>query len=340
MTNKLPVVGKRYRLCVGINDLDRVEYQFCEVKRLTDTAVECLVDGLQLHYYPKDTFLLAWEELPEDKAETKPETQSHISESKEKMKQALDVIRNRKKYLEGYNNGFDDCLKEMAERFPDQISETSLIPSNSRELSPEVKEAMEKLKDDIKAWVDDVFGDFTPLSRIKPLEPGPVYETLMMINDLLNALDKQFMSKEGDKIDTSSEVCLSNNEMKPNENGSFKHLDNAEEISQDIMKEESIWKPVSELPEDGIEKLLIKLDGSVQIANHTFFDDEQIDEVYIVDGWKDNRIECTSYPAEDIKEFCTLTDFINDYEKLKERDKLKEIKLRELEERVKKLEEK
>lgn len=194
MTNKLPVVGKRYRL---------KNYK-AEVINVDSEGVTYL-QGDKEYWDFLDDFRDYFEELPEDKAKTKPENQSHISESKEKMKQALDIIRNRKKYLEGYNNGFDDCLKEMAERFPDQISETSLIPSNSRELSPEVKEAMEKLKDDIKAWVDDVFGDFTPLSRIKPLEPGPVYETLMMINDLLNALDKQFMSKEEVKIDIKQE---------------------------------------------------------------------------------------------------------------------------------------
>lgn len=243
MTNKLPVVGKRYRLCVGINDLDRVEYQFCEVKRLTDTAVECLVNGLQLHYYPKDTFLLAWEELPEDKAETKPETQSHISE-----------------------------------------------------LSPEVKEAMEWLRDDIKAWIDDVFGEFIPLSRIKPLEPVPVYETLMMINDLLNALDKQFKVNE---------------------------------------KEESIWKPVSELPKrkKNGEVLLKHKNGTIRLAC-----------LFIENYGKENAF-CPihlrgSFLKEYFTHYATVGDLFNDYEKLKERDKLKEMKLRELEERVNKLEEK
>lgn len=207
------------------------------------------------------------------------------------MKQALDIIRNRKKYLEGYNNGFDDCLKEMAERFPDQISETSLIPSNSRELSPEVKEAMEKLKDDIKAWVDDVFGDFTPLSRIKPLEPGPVYETLMMINDLLNALDKQFMSKEEVKIDIKQEYVDS---VKVNETSKSVAV-KEEEVKE---KEESIWKSVSELPNYPLEypeKILVKyLSGEVEMRKE--------DNAFVGD-----------------EKFCRIGDFINDYEKLKER---------------------
>lgn len=313
MTNKLPVVGKRYRL---------KNYK-AEVINVDSEGVTYL-QGDKEYWDFLDDFRDYFEELPEDKAETKPETQSHISESKEKMKQALDIIRNRKKYLEGYNNGFDDCLKEMAERFPDQISETSLIPSNSRELSPEVKEAMEKLKDDIKAWVDDVFGDFTPLSRIKPLEPGPVYETLMMINDLLNALDKQFMSKEEVKIDIKQEYVDS---VKVNETSKSVAV-KEEEVKE---KEESIWKPVSKLPEDSYTVIIKAKGGYGEIFFGAYREDTQ--------HFMDEAMKFV-YPKKSIDKYCTLTDFINDYEKLKERDKLKEIKLRELEERVKKLEEK
>jgi hypothetical protein len=49
---------------VGINNFKNPEYVFCDVLRLTDTSVECLVGGL-IHYYCKDSFLKGWEELPD-----------------------------------------------------------------------------------------------------------------------------------------------------------------------------------------------------------------------------------------------------------------------------------
>lgn len=103
-------------------------------------------------------------------------------------------------------------------------------------LNPEVKEAMEFLR--LETNLFEKVGEVLDKRLINILKLHHKHLAIASKN-LLNALDKQFMSKEEDKIDTSSEVCLSNNEMKPNENGSFKHLDNAEEISQDIMKEES-----------------------------------------------------------------------------------------------------
>lgn len=129
-------------------------------------------------------------------------------------KKALSIIKQLQEELKKQVSDYEVLAKDFA----DLEEENYQLKQNVKnaKLIPEVKEAMEEVRDDIKAWVDDVFGEFTPLSKIKPIEPKPVYETLMMISNLLNALDKQF---------------------KPDENGSFKHLDNAEEISQGVMKE-------------------------------------------------------------------------------------------------------
>ena len=84
-------------------------------------------------------------------------------------------------------------------------------------------------------------------------------------------------------------------------------------------EEESIWKPIGELPElaegDTMECLIRSDKGDV--ANSCFYKHE--DEI--------DHAAC-GFEEEEEKEYCSLTDFINDYEKLKERvKKLEETKL-------------
>lgn len=282
MTNKLPVVGNRYRRLHCGNEYELVS--FCERRNSYFLKAITGIDKGAVFEFSSYFAEKHFKELPEDKAETKPETQSHISQ-----------------------------------------------------LSPEVKEAMEELDKELDHWM--------------PTEDKEEYQLTSKVEKLLNALDKQFMSKEEDKIDTRQErvdsvkvnetnksVDVKEEEVKENiltakdKKSNVIEFDyiktQAEEVADNKIeaKEESIWKPVSELPEDGCEKLLIKLNGTVQIANHTFYDDERIDELYITDGWGKDKIECTEYPSEEVESFCTLTDFINDYEKLKERVKKLEEK--------------
>lgn len=256
MTNKLPVVGKRYKTNANFNLVYCYGSNATCVMTLNNSKCEFLI--------PTDLVMALFEELPEEKAETKPETQSHISE-----------------------------------------------------LNPEVKEAMEELRKNIKQIVDNITGTFIPLAHINFNENKKLmYETLYQTQSLLNALDKQFNVTEFGYIKIQAEE-FADNKIEPDENGSFKHLDNAEKMSQDIMKEESIWKPMRELDKSENNDLFLRT--------------------------KDKRIllgEClvgVLYKHEEY-DFITLTDFINDYEKLKERDRSKEAKLRELEEKIKNLE--
>lgn len=186
MTNKLPVVGKRYRL---------------------------------LHYYPKDTFLLSWEELPEDEAETKPETQSYDSESikKDQMDKAMQSINDLRVYREGYNKGWNECLEEVKKQMPNHISE----------LSPEVKEAMEELK---KA--DNWFRNNASITL-----PEHCFKLSNTAFCLLNALDKQFSLNGYFEGLPPSREAIERSKAQPDENGSFKDIDGAEELSQELMKE-------------------------------------------------------------------------------------------------------
>jgi hypothetical protein len=340
MTNKLPVVGKKYRIKNSEMPWDICEIIDIETKGDTDFVnIEYKERFFKQASYEAKIFNECFEELPEDKAKIKPKREEQTTSFQ-------NAIYDLKHEIESIKCGDDlrinpasiveDMLQKKLARLLDKAEEvinSEIKPetqSHISELSPEMKEAIIKAKRELNK---DRFTSCLALSDFITIEA--------VLSNLLNALDRQFMSKKEVKIDTSSESCLSNNEMKPDENGSFKHLDNAEELSQDIMKksaEESIWNPVSELPEDGCEKLLIKLNGTVQIANHTFYDDDGIDELYVTDGWGEDKIECTKFSSEEVESFCTLTDFIKDYEKLKEKDKIKEIKLRDLEERVRKLE--
>jgi hypothetical protein len=392
MTNKLPVVGKKYRIKNSEMPWDICEIIDIETKGDTDFVnIEYKERFFKQASYEAKIFNECFEELPEDKIETKDNilwSEENVSEcgrfkiktgttstfeyKTQKEEQSIsfkDAIYNIKHEVESIKYGDDlminpasiveDMLQKKLARLLDKAEEvinSEIKPetqSHISELSPEVKEAMENIRKNLResAWgryisPERCLKEYTNLkveaqNLLNALDEQFNVMELHNIKAQAEKVDKQFMSKEEVKIDTSSGSCLSNNEMKPDENGSFKHLDNAEELSQDIMKksaEESIWNPVSELPEDGCEKLLIKLNGTVQIANHTFYDDDGIDELYVTDGWGEDKIECTKFSSEEVESFCTLTDFIKDYEKLKEKDKIKEIKLRDLEERVRKLE--
>lgn len=106
------------------------------------------------------------------------------------------------------------------------------------------------------------------------------------------------------KIDMSSEVCLS---------------DNAEEIVDNEIEEsaeESIWKPVSELPErkKNGEVLLKHKNGTIRLAC-----------LFIENSGKENAF-CPihlrgSFSKEYFTHYATVGDLFNDYEKLKERVK-------------------
>lgn len=75
-------------------------------------------------------------------------------------------------------------------------------------------------------------------------------------------------------------------------------------------KEESIWKSVSELPEDNYTVIIKAKGGYGEIFFGAYREDTQ--------NFMDEAMKFV-YPKKSIDKYCTLTDFINDYEKLKER---------------------
>jgi hypothetical protein len=184
MTNKMPVVGKRYRLCVGINNFEKPEYVFCDVLRLTDTSVECLVDGL-LHYYCKDSFLKGWEELPEDKVNKTTNPVDLEKEEVNEVERALEADK-QKGITEQDNKYFQAGWVAARAMF--------------RKANDETKEAMKLLQFQVdnhcKEYINEVDPRFLPPLFIRTLERA---------KNLLEALNEQFtnndMSKPEPKID-------------------------------------------------------------------------------------------------------------------------------------------
>lgn len=190
-------------------------------------------------------------------------------------------------------NGLLENMVDLS--FPERLIDKSETQSHVSELNPDVKEAM----DGLRSCVNN--------------ESMTKYRIIFhKASTLLNALDKQFMSEDS---------------------GNFKHIDNAEELSQSLMKEndryfeqqtikellnkkESIWKPVSEKV-DNQSIIFINKAGYARLA------EAWNDKFYFIEGdaggadVRSHMIDKTYYG----KKFCTLTDFINDYEKLKERVK-------------------
>lgn len=221
MTNKLPVVGKRYKAKHNNKIFTAVTYLGADL----DVSVRmcCNNDLLSdFTYRPKnDNFDKFFEELPEDEAETKPETQSYDSESikKDQMDKAMQSINDLRVHREGYNKGWDECLEEIKKQMPNHISE----------LNNEVKEAMGELREES---LHIPFGDLKDYHYNKLKQDA---ETL------LNALDKQFSLNGYFEGLPPSREAIERSKAQPDENGSFKDIDGAEELSQELMKDKIIF---------------------------------------------------------------------------------------------------
>lgn len=306
MTNKLPVVGKRYKPKYKAT-FDWAEFYkfslinggkqiFCDLKQFLNKGesngyVSC----------PLSDFWDGFEELPEDKVEIEPKNSQTV---KERLDQCISdcsassvIIRE----LQGE-------IQYLSRKLQNHISE----------LSPEAKEAMEKLNIEIVQNQE---------SSIRSWREQCIFVTDTARN-LLKALNKQF-NKESlahqDKQENTnsglSEQARENSDEKvTQEDWDNYHANNKykseyrDSKSKIIAREESIWKPVSELPEESCQVVLrfnqpSKQDRIYRYRKGEFFaigDDRPIDESFV-------------------EKYFVLTDFINDYEKLKERVKKLEI---------------
>lgn len=279
MTNKLPVVGNQYK-----NKITKDIYKaFKHKARENCYFMENQSQGWDL-VVPLHDFFIEFEELPEDKAETKPTIKENLT----------------------------------------------------LELSPEVKEAIEKLKGiSLKATLSNIYYH----EQYKEMRDK--------VDNLLNALDKQFnLPQENTNLGEewgSFGAVLGNDKLESLENkesiitmkkSEFESLmagaEKVDKVDTDIKKqtvdeflsetekEKSIWKPVSE-EVDNQSIIFINKAGYARLA------EVWNDKFYFIEGdaggadVRSHMSDKTYYG----KKFCTLTDFINDYEKLKER--IKEI---------------
>lgn len=222
MTNKLPVVGKRYRNLSG---------EEIVIYKIDDYRFYYRVYGRHEYGMIPD-FWQDYEELPEDKAETKSEIQ---------------------------DDHFPDVGKMV--------------------LNPEVKEAIELMQFQIdhhyKEYVTEVDPRFLPSILLKVLERA---------KNLLNALDKQF----------------ANNKIQ------------AKELVNNKIEEESIWKPVNELPDKTPLQIYIRFNQKV--AEHLRGTIKIVEE-----GYDFTYPDWETIKKDTIEEWCSVSDLTNDHEKLKER---------------------
>lgn len=250
MTNKLPVVGKKYR-----------HKTFGKVVEFVGDREDGFFIAAEktLKHYAENYFLENFEELPEDKAETincgnisckyKSECDSNkrilpkndqIYIRKTRYARITNVDSEGVTYLEQDGKEFWDCFKDFLDFFEPVEAETQPeTQSHISELSPEVKEAMEELRREI-ALCGGGFNQ-SPQTELERKGMEIFYYFLSKSQNLLNALDKQFKVNE-----TSESVDVKKEEVKekiqPDENGSFKHIDGIEEETQDLMKKDIFGK--------------------------------------------------------------------------------------------------
>lgn len=286
MTNKLPVVGKRYKCIKGYHKGS--EY-FLEKAATIGTASGkikyFLSDYPGFKYYfheserediTNENFWNYFEELPEDKAETKPETQDH--ELSPEVKEAMEEL-NKRIFWNNYRSSDFPNAKFDYERMCDETTKKAQNLLNALDKQFKINETSKSVdvkEKEVKENIKDIVCD--------PLGINLDELTKVIQNDLWNIAN----------IKTQAEEAVSRKE------------ENLRDEEVCFSEKESIWKPVSELPEYISSDLILRTDLGLikfgrQINGRIEFEDQ-------------NNNNCPLL-------YTTLTDFINDYEKLKERVK-------------------
>lgn len=161
MTNKLPVVGKRYIL----KFLKR-KGSSLELLRMDDTFVEMKYPGNQIEKYsfPKEDFWKMFEELPEDKAETKPETQSlELSpEVKEAMEELNYKLNNHICDYEVLSYKSRKLLNALEKQFANNKIQAEEVVDNKIEEKSIWKPVGELPQKEAKLWVKRKDGEIVP----------------------------------------------------------------------------------------------------------------------------------------------------------------------------------
>lgn len=269
MTNKLPVVGRRYvwKHADSTILIDKIH---------DDGEIVYKVGKGYLSSVEGENFWDYFEELPEDKTDLpKPSNQINWEE--------------RKKDIEEYFSRKGITVtweKEKAETKP-TIKENLQVG-----LSPEVKEAIEELKKILIKESDSMFFTVHQSEHTTEVLRLTCHAFSDKAKKLLNALDKQFnLPQENTNL---------------GENGEGFGGDLGKNRVGGLENKESIWKPISELNKSENNDLLLRTKDKKIIFGE-----------YLVG---------VLYKPNQEYDFITLTDFINDYEKLKERVKKLEEK--------------
>tara|TARA_R110000868_G_scaffold29030_1_gene107933 strand:+ start:6955 stop:7710 length:756 start_codon:yes stop_codon:yes gene_type:complete len=241
MTNKLPVVGQRYRHQDAPNLIVKV------------SSVEGGIVFFEKHESLSLTqFYYRYEELPQDNSQETEEC----------------------------------CPIETAEAAWN-MSEVNETP-NSVDLEKievnKVEWALEELKDRIK-------------------NQDGIHTLTMYAKKLVAALEAEKMPEVGCGKEAYNKWVMSKPEPK---------IDMKEERVEPV----SIWKDVSELPEDDdlIPYLIKSKNGSISIGEFRYFDDIEKGVFYDHISQYDNNVEAEE--IENVKSYTTLTDFINSFEQM------------------------
>lgn len=311
MTNKLPVVGKRYKpKNLNLRNFYKFEYETIAVTK-KNIAVKIVRSDFKhlletVKVYDINSIKNKLEELPEDKAETKLNCGLCGGNGK------LTSLTIPPAEVDCYKCNTKPCEVEIKPETQSHISE----------LSPEVKEAMEELKKILIKESDSMFFTVHQSEYTTEVLRLTCHAFSDKAKKLLNALDKQFKVNE-----TSEFVEVKGEEIKENKiywsdeklskcgrskikigtNSTFEYKCNVED------KEESIWKPVNslktnELVPAGFVRMNKKYPATFSISQTT------------VKEWELTKEEFRSM------EFCSIDEFFSDYEKLKERVKKLEEK--------------
>jgi hypothetical protein len=283
MTNKIPVVGKRYK-GDGICFPSEVICMDITYSHIRGVIINCQSQwDNSFRSYEPDLFWKAFEELPEDNLQKQEEVPEVAS----------------KDFMEGYNAGWNDFgfkkdyrFKEPADNEP-KVNETpNLVDFEKGEVN-KVERALEELK--------DVLNLIKITGPIKHTHHEWFYEKAINLVIALEA-EKKSRACETNKIGMSQDK---NDEKQ----AIFAHpLESKTEPKIDMKKERvepvSIWKNVSELPEGLVDEGIVEWKRGGYSLGMTAHGRFLASAGNVVSS------------GESVAKFTSLADFINSFEQM------------------------
>jgi hypothetical protein len=316
MTNKLPVVGRVYQhktllgnfKCTKVELVNNYsEFVFAMKRDFADFARE---------YSAKE--ISDFEELPENEAETKPKTQNHISELSLEVKEAMEGLRKAVKRVDHCGlmlRGEDlyDLSQNLLNALDKQFSKTSEAAEKLAE--PETKTSIFSRD---KQQENPVLLSYTG--------DGVIHEAhFPTLKEALEAAEKT--GKE-------TRIVIGPQVFPLSKEDADKHAE-AEEAAnvreEEVKEEESIWKDRyrgNVFDNDG-EIVFLKKDDQISFGSLIWHEHEgkyEFLEIGIKYNDKDSASSFVKLSTPNFDQVTTISDFINDFEKLKERVKKLEVR--------------